>query len=170
MAGGKRYRAYLAAPLFNDMERSFNLSIEGSISPHIDVFLPQRDGQLLKELVSAGVSIPEARAMIFQGDLRAIDSSHILVAVLDGRTIDEGVAFELGYARALGKFCVGLKSDDRVMLPTGDNPMIVEGCHQICTGLAELVAAVQSHLDGLSVRYSHRQESLASLLDYRYGR
>jgi nucleoside 2-deoxyribosyltransferase len=152
MATGTRYRAYLAAPLFNDMEREFNLSIERSLSPHIDVFVPQRDGLLFKELVAGGMAIPKAREIIFRRDLRAIEGAHILVAILDGRTVDEGVAFELGYACALGKFCIGLKSDDRVMLPTGDNPMIVAGCHQMCTDAAELIAAVRSRVDILSMR------------------
>src|SRR5436305_9183072 len=93
------YRAYLAAPLFNDVERTFNLSIEAALLPYIKVFLPQRDGGLLKELVSEGISVREARARIFNGDLRAIADSDLLLAVLDGRTVDEGVAFELGYAR-----------------------------------------------------------------------
>src|SRR5215472_564979 len=113
MTIGERYRAYLAAPLFNEVEREFNLRIERLLLPHIDVFVPQRDGFLFKELVSSGIGVPEAGEIIFQKDLRAIERANILIAILDGRTVDEGVAFELGYARALGKLCIGLKTDDR---------------------------------------------------------
>jgi nucleoside 2-deoxyribosyltransferase len=166
----EKYRAYLAAPLFNDMERAFNLAIADALSAYVDVFLPQRDGQLLKELVAAGVPISAARAIIFRGDLRAIENSQMLIAILDGRTVDEGVAFELGYARAFGKHCIGLKSDDRVMLPTGDNPMIVSGCHQICTALAELVAAVRSYSTNSSQRHLLLHGSVEDLLNCRLGR
>jgi len=110
-------------------------------------FFRNGDGQLLKELVAGGTPIEEARASVFERDLRAIRDCDIVIAVLDGRTIDEGVAFELGYGRALGKLCIGLKTDDRVMLPTGDNPMIVLGCDQICVDLSHLAEAVRSVLN-----------------------
>lgn len=43
---------------------------------------------------------------------------------LDGRVVDEGAAFELGFAHALGKQCVGYRTDVRVLLPCGLNPMV----------------------------------------------
>lgn len=104
-----------------------NLAIAEHIKAFADVFVPQRDGKLLKQLIADGQPIDIAREIVYQGDIRAIGASDCLVAVLDGRTIDEGTAFELGYARALDKYCIGLKTDDRLMLPSGDNPMIVSG-------------------------------------------
>lgn len=136
-------KAYLAAPLFNDIERAFNVRLAGALAPHIDIYLPQRDGFLLKKLVDSGVPIGKARLTVFNGDVAAIGEADVLIAVLDGRTVDEGVAFELGCAYALGKTCIGLKTDDRVMLPTGDNPMIACGCHKIFMSVADLVAAVE---------------------------
>jgi nucleoside 2-deoxyribosyltransferase len=50
---------------------------------------------------------------------------------MDGRTIDEGAAFELGYAFALGKACVGLKTDARSLFTFGDNPMIEGAVREI---------------------------------------
>ena len=44
--------------------------------------------------------------------------------VMDGRVIDEGACFELGYAYSRGKVCIGLKTDVRSLLPIGDNPMV----------------------------------------------
>ncbi|MFI8607942.1 nucleoside 2-deoxyribosyltransferase [Pseudomonas sp. NPDC077649] len=139
----RRPRAYLAAPLFNDMERSFNAKIESLISPFIDVFLPQRDGGLLTKLVADGMSLKLAKQYVFKKDIEAIANSDIVIAVLDGRTIDEGVAFELGYGYALGKLCIGLKTDDRTLLVTGDNPMITESCHKLLTSEDELVNAIR---------------------------
>ena len=54
MSNSRRIRAYLASPLFNDMEREFNSAIEALLAPYVDVFLPQRDGKLLKKLVARG--------------------------------------------------------------------------------------------------------------------
>jgi Nucleoside 2-deoxyribosyltransferase len=136
----------LASALFNPVERSFNLGIADRLRGLADVFLPQRDGKLLTRLIDEGRSVREARAMVYHEDVQALERCDGVVAVLDGRTVDEGVAFELGYARALGKLCIGLKTDDRCMLPTGDNPMIVMGCHRICSSMDELVDALAATL------------------------
>lgn len=136
-------RVYLAAPLFNPMERAFNEDVARCLEPIVDVFLPQRDGALLTKLVAGGQSVDAARRRIFDGDIAAIESCHAVVAILDGRTIDEGVAFEVGYAHALGKVCIAYKSDDRIMLPTGDNPMIAMACQYNCSNLDALIGAVR---------------------------
>jgi nucleoside 2-deoxyribosyltransferase len=44
--------------------------------------------------------------------------------ILDGRAIDEGAAFELGFATAFGKLCVGLQTDPRRLIASRNNPMI----------------------------------------------
>jgi nucleoside 2-deoxyribosyltransferase len=150
MRDAGRLQGYLAAPLFNNRERAFNLLIEGKLRPYINVFLPQRDGKLLKDIIAAGEGPERARSIVFNRDIRAIEESHLLVAILDGRTVDEGVAFELGYARALGKFCIGLKTDDRSMLPSGDNPMIISGCHEICADPDDLLSIVRAYSSNLS--------------------
>ena len=132
-------RIYLAAPLFNDMERNFNARLTALIEPFAEVFLPQRDGKLMRDLVADGMALATARRMVFEADLGALKACTHVVAVLDGRTIDEGVAFEVGYAHALSKTCIGLKTDDRALLPSGDNPMILSGCSEICVNIVELV-------------------------------
>jgi nucleoside 2-deoxyribosyltransferase len=62
--------------------------------------------------------------IVFDRDVAAIQGCDALVINLDGRSIDEGAAFELGLAHALGKLCVGYRTDVRVLLPWGINPMI----------------------------------------------
>jgi nucleoside 2-deoxyribosyltransferase len=37
----------------------------------------------------------------------------VVVAVLDGVDVDAGVSYEVGYAKALGKPIVGLKTDHK---------------------------------------------------------
>ena len=145
------YRVYLAAPLFNDMERSFNLRLAELIGQFAEVFLPQRDGRLLRELVRGGMPHSAARQLVFEADINAIRRCDCIIAILDGRTIDEGVAFEIGYARALNKLCLGLKTDDRTLLPWGDNPMIISGCHEVLGSVVELIGALRRNL------YSNRR-------------
>jgi len=117
-------RVYLAATLFSQAERVRNKSLRDAISHFANVYLPQEDGGLILDLVRDGMPVEQAKAEIFELDVAAIRACDVLIIVLDGRTVDEGASFELGYAFALGKVCVGLKTDPRMLLPIGDNPMI----------------------------------------------
>jgi len=121
----RRPRLYLASPLFSEAERPYNYALCAEMERSADVFLPERDGLLYRDLIASGVSAEKARRMIFDVDVAAIQQCDVLLAVLDGRAIDEGVAFEMGIAYSLSKFCVGLRTDGRTLLPSGDNPMIV---------------------------------------------
>lgn len=143
---------YLAAPLFNDCEREFNARLAGLLQRFGPVFLPQRDGKLIIELVRNGMGVREARRRVFDADIDAIHRARCIVAVLDGRTIDEGVAFELGYGRALGKTCFGLKTDDRALLASGDNPMIEGALDAIFHSVDDLLARFHSAELGAGVR------------------
>lgn len=135
---------YFAAPLFNPSERTLNQEIAMRLTDVASIFLPQRDGQLMTDLIRDGCPVERAQRQVFDVDKRSLDECDLLVAVLDGRTIDEGVAFEIGYVNALNKPCVGLKTDDRMMLPTGDNPMIVCACDCIASTVDELVEEVRA--------------------------
>ena len=119
-----RKNVYLAAPLFSAAERSFNVLLRSRLERHVSVFLPQEDGLLLAKMLSDGVHHTQAYKMVFERDVSAIERCDGIVAVLDGRTVDEGVAFELGLAFGLGKTRVGLQTDPRRLLGVGNNPMI----------------------------------------------
>ena len=139
---------YFAAPLFNDRERGYNLDVANALGTFASVYLPQRDGSLLTEMVAAGVPIVVAEQRVFTQDCDALRRSDLLVAVLDGAHIDEGVAFEIGFAQAIGRCCVGLQTDVRRALPTGNNPMIQAGLRQIFADLPSLIAFVGNRFDG----------------------
>lgn len=115
---------YLAAPLFSDAELSFNLKLVKILEQYLDVYLPQRDGGKVVDLVSSGVSIQDSYNSIFERDLEALKDSDVVLLVLDGRNVDEGAAFELGIAFAMDKHCIGLQTDTRRFSPLGNNPMI----------------------------------------------
>jgi len=122
--GPSRRNIYVAAPLFNPSERNFNASLKKSLRPFFNVYLPQEDGGLMDDMIKHGTHPQVAARNVFDNDIRALQECDILLIVLDGRTVDEGAAFELGYAYAMGKPCYGLKSDIRQLLKYGDNPMI----------------------------------------------
>jgi nucleoside 2-deoxyribosyltransferase len=133
-------RVYLAGPLFSQVERNRNRSIRDAISSFANVYLPQEDGGLIFDLVRDGVPVEQAKAQIFLQDIQAIAQCDVLVIIMDGRSIDEGASFELGYAFALGKICVGLKTDSRTLFPFGDNPMIEAALRQIFRDETDLFA------------------------------
>jgi hypothetical protein len=121
------------------MERNHNMDITSRLEKHIDVFLPQRDGGLMMNHVRDGMSPDRAAHLVFEKDLSAMEHADVLIALLDGSTIDEGVAFETGYMFALRKTCVGLQTDVRRALPTGNNPMIGCSMQPIFQSVLELV-------------------------------
>ncbi|UFH58392.1 nucleoside 2-deoxyribosyltransferase [Sulfurovum mangrovi] len=117
-------KIYLAAPLFNKQERMYNKSIKNLLISRYEVYLPQEDGLLLKNLLDEGIELNIAERKIFSADIAAMKNCDILLSILDGAHIDEGVAFEIGYMYALDKKCIGLQTDTRRQLPSGNNPMI----------------------------------------------
>ena len=133
-------RVYFAGPLFSQGELSRNRSIRDAIASFANVYLPQEDGGLIFDLVRDGMPVEQAKSEIFHQDIQAINQCDVLVIVMDGRAIDEGASFELGYAFALGKTCVGLKTDSRTLLPFGDNPMIEAALRRIFHDEAGLFA------------------------------
>lgn len=81
---------------------------------------------------------------VFKIDTAAIDSCDLLLIILDGRTIDEGAAFELGYAHAKGKRCFGLQTDVRRLLSFGNNPMIECSCEIIFDSLELMIGWLEA--------------------------
>ncbi len=141
-----KIKIYLAAPLFNDREREFNAKLADRLTEYCDVFLPQRDGMLLAELLAAGVPQDVAETRIFERDRLALHECDMLIAVLDGAHIDEGVAFEIGFAHALGRLCLGFQSDVRRALPSGNNPMIGRALSSIFSAEDDLVACISNEI------------------------
>jgi nucleoside 2-deoxyribosyltransferase len=134
-----------AAPLFNDQERQFNQRLVEQLERYVDVFLPQRDGALLVEMLAAGVPQCVAERRVFEQDCKAMIRANLLIAVLDGGHIDEGVAFEIGFAHALNKPCIGLQTDIRRALCFGNNPMMSQGLSEILSDSKALVDWVEAY-------------------------
>ena len=136
---------YFAAPLFNQQERHFNERLVHQLEHYVDVFLPQRDGTLLVDMLAVGVPQSVAERRVFEQDCKALIKANLLIAVLDGGHIDEGVAFEIGFAHALHKPCIGLQTDVRRALRSGNNPMIAQGLSEIFSNSEALVAWIVAY-------------------------
>lgn len=120
----RKWSLYLAGPLFSEAELRYNEELAAHLESYFDVYLPQRDGGKMVDLIAQGVAPADAALSIYERDILALREADVLLILMDGRSIDEGAAFELGYAKALGKVCVGLQTDPRRLLPHGNNPMI----------------------------------------------
>ncbi|HSP71174.1 MAG TPA: nucleoside 2-deoxyribosyltransferase [Gaiellaceae bacterium] len=131
---------YFAGPLFTPYERGFidecaaRLRAEG-----FDVFVPHE-----KVLATEGLGSDE----IFRLDGEAVAAADVLVALLDGPSIDDGTACEIGLFHGLARSdprkrgVIGLATDFR-----GGLNLFVRGCieadGELCGSLDEVVAALK---------------------------
>lgn len=83
---------------------------------------------------------------VWECDTKAIVNSKLIVAVTDGRTIDEGVCVEIGFAAAHGKQILAFTSDDRSQFPWGHNPMILKPIKKFVSNYSDLIFEVQKIL------------------------
>ncbi|MCK5660075.1 MAG: nucleoside 2-deoxyribosyltransferase [Methanosarcinales archaeon] len=102
---------YLAAPLFSVAEQEFNLRLAAAFKEKgFAVFLPQEDSKDTKDMRGQ-----DLQDYIFNSNAKAIRDCDIMVAVLDGADVDSGTAWEVGYAHALEKTVIGLRTDFRTL-------------------------------------------------------
>lgn len=124
---------YLAAPLFSEAECDFNRKLRDEIkSAGFNVFLPQEDSNNVRDEKNR-------QKIIFNKNVDAIDSSGIIVAVIDGTDVDSGTAWEIGYAFARGKPIIGLRTDFRTLGIEGTVNLMIERSAVLCTSIPELL-------------------------------
>lgn len=143
----KKPKVYLAGPLFSEAERTFNHNLKKLLTPYFDVYLPQEDGGLIIHMIKAGLPPKLASQKVFDIDIRAMKECDVFLIILDGRSVDEGAAFELGFAHAKGKPCYGLKTDFRQLLAFGNNPMIDGPLERIFESVEELLDWAELNCD-----------------------
>lgn len=106
-----KIKIYFGAPLFSESEQMYNDYIVSKIrkqfGEQVDVYNPQENEALNDKAGYADAT------MIFNGDNEYLDNSDILIALLDGQTIDAGLASEIGRFSVSGKLIIGLYTDSR---------------------------------------------------------
>lgn len=133
-------RLYIASPLHSIDERSVNLSLRALLEPYFTVYLPQEDGGLMTDMIMKGTPLEEAQKRVFAADVWAIRRCEYMLAVFSGRSIDEGVAVELGMAYMLGKICIGYQVDPQGMPNAASNPMISCALQKLMSSRTELMS------------------------------
>ena len=100
------------------------------------VHLPQRDTP-----AAAG---PGRTRRLFEANLAGLTRTGAVVAVLDGAQVDDGTAWEIGWAHARGIPVYGLRTDQRVSQQPDEpvNLMILESLRRLCASVEELLAAL----------------------------
>lgn len=138
-------KIYLAGPLFSEAERAWLLSLKRQIEEKgrseagditviwpWELFLP---GEV--ESLGSGAS-----KEIFRRCRDALDECDTVVALLDGPMVDDGTAWEIGYAFARKKRIIGIRTDIR---RTGEcegacaNAMIEHGCGRVVKSTEEIM-------------------------------
>jgi len=127
-------KIFLAAPLFSEAEREFNSKIAKRLrEKKFQVWLAQ-------EVPFIQHDTHKEKKAIYKGDISALNASDVVVAVLDGSEVDAGVAYETGYAKALGKPIIGLKTDYRTFSRMQDvNLMLEVPLIKICKNVEEVI-------------------------------
>jgi nucleoside 2-deoxyribosyltransferase len=127
---------YVAGPLFDDGERWFIERVEELVVRcGFRTFLPHRDNPP-KDESNVGV--------IFDNDKGAIDRCDLVVANLNGIITDDGTAWEIGYAYALGKPIIGLHTDWRLRFAHETVNLMIEcSVDRIVRSLDELESALR---------------------------
>ncbi len=122
-------RVYLAAPLFSQAEREFNEKIKSRLlEDGFTAFLPQE----------------ECSQNVFDCCIENLEKSDAVVAVFDGPQVDDGTAFECGYAFAKGIPVVGLRTDfRRVGEFTNEINTMLENCAEMCKNLDDVINALK---------------------------
>jgi nucleoside 2-deoxyribosyltransferase len=122
----EKRKVYLAAPLFGLTERHTNRVLAKAIvekRPDLEVLLPQ-DFKYHNKFNDA-----KTFGEIYRACIAGVECCDIVVALLDGADSDSGTCYEVGYARALKKPVIGVRTDYRGNQEKGVNLMLSRGCN-----------------------------------------
>ena len=127
-------KLYLAAPLFSEAERAFNLALADALSAagH-EVYLPQRD--------TPNVDGAARTTTVFRANLASVAKADAVVAVCEGPQVDDGTAWEIGYAYGRNIPVYGLRTDARRGQQPDEriNLMILESLNELSPTIAQLI-------------------------------
>jgi len=151
---------YFAAPFFSLAERTINGVIVSELeAAGLSVFAPARDGIRMRDLMQSGQQHAGVVRDVWHCDREAIDRARCVIAVLDGRTVDEGVCVEIGIAAAIGKPILGFWSDERAQFAWGLNPMVAAPLLGCFDNVASLVIRARDLLSSDANSGSRRAEN-----------
>jgi nucleoside 2-deoxyribosyltransferase len=149
----KKY-AYLAGPIFTRAQQEWTLGLRNQIeSEFLDLKLPlgliwpYEDTPKNTDEPNVSHKLSEVLRICVDG----LDRADLLLAILDGATVDDGTAWEMGYffSRHRGvRPIIGLRTDAR---SSGDidggvvNSLIQASCNSIAANTQAFIAAIANH-------------------------
>lgn len=121
------HTVYQTGPLSLQAEKDFHSKISAALKAAGDVVVWSGDLTPDDRIASAG---PDIAPPVFTARKLAIERCACVVALLNGKQIDEGTAWEMGYAYARGLPVYGICADARMADGTGHNRMsaVIAGC------------------------------------------
>ncbi|AKB75607.1 Nucleoside 2-deoxyribosyltransferase [Methanosarcina lacustris Z-7289] len=138
----KKKIIYLAGPLFTHAELEYNLKLKDMLlNDGFSVFLPQEDAE-----DAAQERERQNQECIFRKCVEGVDTSDLVVAILDGVDVDSGTAWEIGYAYAKGKPVIGLRTDFRAFSDGVVNLMVEMAIDSLARDEAELLKIMEKFL------------------------
>jgi nucleoside 2-deoxyribosyltransferase/predicted secreted protein len=145
-----RYRVYLAAPLFSEAERVFNASVARLLRTHLfETHLPQEAGD------DSDTRDIQEQKRLFLYNKTELEGSDFVVSIIDGADADSGTAWEMGYAFALGKPVIALRTDFRRVGHHEHVNLMLEQSAKVVSSTEDLLAALQSPLFYNNKKFSH---------------
>ncbi|MCX6689328.1 MAG: nucleoside 2-deoxyribosyltransferase, partial [Methanoregula sp.] len=125
----------------SEAEREYNLIIAGLLKENFfHMYLPQDTGD-----THAGRSERE-HLQIFEQNKKALQDADLVVAIIDGADADSGTAWEMGYATALRKPVIALRTDFRMVGNEELVNLMLEHSSHVVKNKTELLAALGSQL------------------------
>ena len=146
-------KIYQAGPLFSEAEQQWHRQFGQDLQQAGFEVLWPFDLSTQEEIASWGTDAPRR---IMEQDRLALESCDVVVALLDGAQVDDGTAWEIGYAFARGIPVIGVRTDFRQGGDTAHscvNAMIEGSCVRIAASRDEAVAVLRE-LGTISVRHS----------------
>jgi len=101
---------YQAGPLFTEAECAWHRQLSASLQRAGHTVVWPGDLFARGQIDKAG---PHAPSLIFKTCREALDRCTCVVALLDGVQVDDGTAWEIGYAYAKGLSVYGIRTDFR---------------------------------------------------------
>jgi nucleoside 2-deoxyribosyltransferase/predicted secreted protein len=134
-----QYRVYLAAPLFSEAERSYNVSLTSLLKKNLfEVYLPQEAGD------DSDTRKESEQQSLFAANLRELEDSDVVVAIIDGADADSGTAWEMGYAFAHKKPVFALRTDFRRVGHHEHVNLMLEQSATVVTTTDQLLSALHA--------------------------
>ena len=132
MGARNSLKIYIAGPLYTEGERWYLERIDQVCrNLGFETYLPHRD---------AGICPPsgEGGEVFFQADLQELREADLVVAVLNGQSIDPGTAWEMGFAYSRGCQIVGIFEDTRIHDPRANINLMIYYSTELCNTMNAL--------------------------------